>query len=387
MTPRWLLDIKPLRPTLDALSTLKRYPRETFQAWRDGRIFDDLTKLRERHGHIVDALETWVRYEHCKHRFRVLSLLEYSKFSAPREIVPVLDHDVYQDRMPPRASPDSLIGMRWRIKWGENYVADAEREMEALKTAGVKLCEAIFGPAQKPAAPVREIPNTLLVDFTMGGLATIEYNYLDATYPANWPLVYTDRELDYYMGRHRRDEWFIYGMTDTWVRQALAKYPILGMTVANVGSLTPWYESMILFHGAKPVTVDYNAILTTTDRVKTIREGALARAKSPEFDAALSISSFEHDGLGMYGDPLDPDGDIKAMATWTKRVKPGGLMYFAVPIGRDKILFNNARIYGRVRLPMMFATGWEVIETFGMTDDHFDGPGHVQPVFVLRNLR
>jgi Caenorhabditis protein of unknown function, DUF268 len=31
------------------------------------------------------------------------------------------------------------------------------------------------------------------------------------------------------------------------------------------------------------------------------------------FDAGFSISSFEHDGLGMYGDPLDPDGDLKAM--------------------------------------------------------------------------
>ncbi len=34
------------------------------------------------------------------------------------------------------------------------------------------------------------------------------------------------------------------------------------------------------------------------------------------FDMALSISSFDHDGLGRYGDPLDPVGDLKAMRTF-----------------------------------------------------------------------
>jgi hypothetical protein len=40
----------------------------------------------------------------------------------------------------------------------------------------------------------------------------------------------------------------------------------------------------------------------------------------------------------------------------SKRIKPGGLL-FAVPTGRDKVLFNNARIYGRHRLPLLMAGG------------------------------
>jgi hypothetical protein len=73
-------------------------------------------------------------------------------------------------------------------------------------------------------------------------------------------------------------------------------------------------------------------------------------ARAPGFDVGFSISSFEHDGLGMYGDPLDPDGDLKAMRKMTERIKPGGLLFVAVPTGRDKLLFNNASIYGRVCL-------------------------------------
>jgi hypothetical protein len=42
----------------------------------------------------------------------------------------------------------------------------------------------------------------------------------------------------------------------------------------------------------------------------------------------------------------------------SKRIKPGGLL-FAVPTGRDKVLFNNARIYGRLRLLLLMAGGNE----------------------------
>lgn len=31
------------------------------------------------------------------------------------------------------------------------------------------------------------------------------------------------------------------------------------------------------------------------------------------FDAIVSFSGLEHDGLGRYGDPLNPYGDLSAM--------------------------------------------------------------------------
>jgi Caenorhabditis protein of unknown function, DUF268 len=47
--------------------------------------------------------------------------------------------------------------------------------------------------------------------------------------------------------------------------------------------------------------------------------------------------------MGMYGDPLDPDGDLKAMRKMKQRIKLNGLLFLAVPVGRDKILFKNVR--------------------------------------------
>lgn len=40
-------------------------------------------------------------------------------------------------------------------------------------------------------------------------------------------------------------------------------------------------------------------------------------------DFAFSFSSWEHDGLGRYGDPVDPWGDVKAMQRASCYVKPG----------------------------------------------------------------
>jgi hypothetical protein len=245
------------------------------------------------------------------------------------------------------------------------------------------LCKTLFGPPNPCVVPPREIPPSLRDHFTMGGLAAVELNYLDATYPDNWPLVYTDFEIDYYLKRISRRQHYVYGMVDAWLWEAIAKYPIKGLSVVNIGSLTPWYEANCLFHGASSTTIDYNKIITLSDRIKTMTVADWDR-EQPTFDVAWSISSFEHDGLGMYGDPLDPDGDIKAMAKMKRIVKPEGLLFLAVPVGKDKILFNNARIYGKVRLERLFQ-GWEKIDSVGFTPSHLDGPGHIQPLFILRN--
>jgi SAM-dependent methyltransferase len=54
----------------------------------------------------------------------------------------------------------------------------------------------------------------------------------------------------------------------------------------------------------------------------------------------------EHVGLGRYGDPLDPDGDLKAIAELKRVLAPGGLLLFVVPVGAlSKIMFNAHRIY------------------------------------------
>lgn len=53
----------------------------------------------------------------------------------------------------------------------------------------------------------------------------------------------------------------------------------------------------------------------------------------------------EHVGLGRYGDALDPDGDLKAIAELRRVLAPGGSLLFVVPVGQPVIMFNAHRIY------------------------------------------
>jgi len=53
----------------------------------------------------------------------------------------------------------------------------------------------------------------------------------------------------------------------------------------------------------------------------------------------------EHIGLGRYGDPLDPDGDAKAMAQLKRVLAPGGSLLFVVPTGKPRLQFNAHRVY------------------------------------------
>lgn len=65
-------------------------------------------------------------------------------------------------------------------------------------------------------------------------------------------------------------------------------------------------------------------------------------------DSVKSLScmhTVEHIGLGRYGDPIDPDGDLRAIKELKRVLAVGGSLLFVVPIGKPKIQFNAHRIY------------------------------------------
>lgn len=240
-----------------------------------------------------------------------------------------------------------------------------------------------FGPPQIPPKPLMSIPPELLDAFTLGGRIPVVDQPYNETYPQNWPLIYTDPEINTYMKAIRAGDTGGYGLVDVWVQSAFKRYPITGLDVVTMGSISPWYESMILVHGGRPNTIEYNPIICQSKRL-TIWTVAEWERQRPRFDYALSISSFEHDGLGGYGDPLDPEGDLKAMRKMKEIVKPGGILLLAVPIGKDVLRFNMVRIYGRLRLPLLIE-GWDWIGSEGYEDSLLDSNGDHQPILILRN--
>jgi SAM-dependent methyltransferase len=72
--------------------------------------------------------------------------------------------------------------------------------------------------------------------------------------------------------------------------------------------------------------------------------------------ASLScMHTIEHVGLGRYGDPIDPDADLKAIAELKRVLAPGGSLLFVTPIGKPRVVFNAHRIYAYDQVLSYFA--------------------------------
>ena len=85
-------------------------------------------------------------------------------------------------------------------------------------------------------------------------------------------------------------------------------------------------------------------------------------------DSISSLHALEHFGLGRYGDKIDPNGHIKGFRNITKMLKHGGVFYFSVPIGRQRIEFNAHRVFGMPYLVRLVSEYYDVI-SFAYVDD------------------
>ncbi len=241
---------------------------------------------------------------------------------------------------------------------------------------------------QLTAKPPREIPKKLYRQYTLNNKIPVSYKYRDDSYRSDQPLIYTVEQIEDYIKSAANKERPYYRQTNDYLYSALEKYHhvIKGKEVAIIGSAKPWFESMIIFYGGHPTTIEYNRIISEDPRL-TIMTVDDYKVKPKKFDAVLSISSFEHDGLGRYGDPINPNGDLEAMKNTKKMLKKGGLLFLAVPVGPDHLWWNIHRVYGPIRLPMLLK-GWEKYDSFGYKkQDHKNQNrrgGYHQPVFVLK---
>lgn len=81
----------------------------------------------------------------------------------------------------------------------------------------------------------------------------------------------------------------------------------------------------------------------------------------------------EHIGLGRYGDQLDPDGDLKAIAELKRVLAVNGNLLFVLPIGgTPRIMFNAHRIYSYSQISKLFFD-FELVEFALVPDDPKDG--------------
>jgi SAM-dependent methyltransferase len=91
---------------------------------------------------------------------------------------------------------------------------------------------------------------------------------------------------------------------------------------------------------------DYRPAQLTLSNLKTDFADLMCLPFPDASVASIScMHTVEHVGLGRYGDPLDYDGDLKAIKELKRVTAVGGSLLFVVPVGEPKIVFNAHRIY------------------------------------------
>lgn len=99
---------------------------------------------------------------------------------------------------------------------------------------------------------------------------------------------------------------------------------------------------------------------------------------SESLESLSCMHVVEHVGLGRYGDRLDPDGDLKAIAELKRVVAKGGTLLFVVPLGgTPQIRFNAHRIYTYEQIVGLF--DWFELRDFALVPDDVTGQGLISP--------
>lgn len=232
--------------------------------------------------------------------------------------------------------------------------------------------------------------------FTLDGLVTPTKWYLAEEASSTqsvkeWPRA----EFEKYLGKASTCGGYNSSVCET----ALSSHAsdISGKRAMVLGSQSPWAEAALLNHGAADVlTVEYVQVTSLHDQVLVIQPHELAAryiaGTLPPIDVVFSFSSIEHDGLGRYGDPINPFGDLETMARLHCLLPPGGLLLLGVPTGSvDFVVWNAHRVYGRHRLRLLLQDWWEVVDYLHVLDVEIENetkPNHgnryEEALWVLR---
>jgi hypothetical protein len=253
--------------------------------------------------------------------------------------------------------------------------------------------------------PPNTIPLEYIGKFTINGKIPVIYKYFDDRKDINYLLhenkLETENSVvhntekkysDVFMALKNK-ELNYYGKEINAFYDALEKYNLNGKDVLIWGLADCNCDAIALYYNAAKVyVVDYNKPICDHNRIEVLSHDE-AKSRNIKADAAFSYSSFEHDGLGRYGDPINPDGDIIAMQEARERLKEDGLLFLGVPLGRDCLYWNAHRVYGPIRLPMLL-NGFQPIDVYNTYNNPaqgfypFDMPlgGYIQCLLVCKKI-
>lgn len=120
----------------------------------------------------------------------------------------------------------------------------------------------------------------------------------------------------------------------------------IGSSVLTMSVLSAWVDT---------VFVDYRPLKASLPGLGSVAGDILSLPFADNSLASLScLHVIEHIGLGRYGDPIDPQGSVKAALELQRIVRPGGKLFISLPVGRERICFNAHRVHAPDSVMNMF---------------------------------
>ncbi len=119
---------------------------------------------------------------------------------------------------------------------------------------------------------------------------------------------------------------------------------------------------------AKATFIDIRPLNANLKNLKS-EYGSILEMPYPD-NSIASLSCLhvaEHIGLGRYGDPLDPEGTVKATKELTRVLAPRGDLYFSLPVGKPRLCFNAHRIHSPEQILEYFGD-LKLLEFSGVDD-------------------
>jgi hypothetical protein len=161
---------------------------------------------------------------------------------------------------------------------------------------------------------------------------------------------------------HEIDAHYFY--VNAWAaRRVLTATPSLHVDIGSQAVLPS-----ILAASLPVVFIDYRPLRVRVSGLQSIAGDILQLPLADSSVTSLScLHVAEHIGLGRYGDRIDPAGTRKAALELTRVLAPGGSLLFAVPVGRERVVFNAHRVHAAATIQHYFSS--LTLEEFAGVDD------------------
>lgn len=133
-------------------------------------------------------------------------------------------------------------------------------------------------------------------------------------------------------------------------RKLVDRRPILHVDVGSSVLMLSVISGMV-----PTVFVDYRPLRAKVDSLHSL-VGDLTNLpfRSQSIFSLSCLHVIEHVGLGRYGDPLDPDGSVKASLELARVLGVGGVLLLSTPVGRERVCFNAHRVFAPSTVLRMF---------------------------------